>query len=343
MYIDFHKYNYSLVEQSAQDRYIERDKEAYKNVLRNWLEENIDEIINRKWEIDEIGFLQEISDFIKLIREGEALFELGFYTSCIALIGVSAEDFSKYLSLKLGRIDHIQTTNSKGRTLDVSQNNRLAYQLADSILTQAQYDLLDDIRVRRNDCLHYNQHFKLKSEGDLKVDAIKCLNNLKFVLKDILGISNSSVEHKEIIENLIKTVGVDSKNQDDMRLKVRNAISYLFNFPIAFDPNQKLVIKDDYFLVKEIDVDSNEITLAAILNAAGTFVIVELNEQVKNIIQQKGIKENDTIYATLVSQLTSLGMTAEWNFLEISKIDNFSEVFHQLHAEFWNDKSGEEE
>jgi len=69
----------------------------------------------RKLEIEEIYYLKEIGDFIKLIREAESLYELGFFTSCIALVGVSAEDFSKYISLKNKRQTHITDTYTNGR------------------------------------------------------------------------------------------------------------------------------------------------------------------------------------------------------------------------------------
>ena len=95
MYIDFHKYNYDLVDISDREEYIRRDKRAYHGILKKWIDDNLADITERKWEVEEIQYLSEVSDFIKLIREAETLYELGFYTSCIALVGVSAEDFSK--------------------------------------------------------------------------------------------------------------------------------------------------------------------------------------------------------------------------------------------------------
>ncbi|MDY6994631.1 MAG: hypothetical protein SVR94_18765, partial [Pseudomonadota bacterium] len=85
MYIDFHKYNYDLVPNEQQEEFEKRDKDAYENIINEWINDNVDDMIDRKWEIEEIQYLSETSDFIKLIREAESLYELGFYTSCIAL------------------------------------------------------------------------------------------------------------------------------------------------------------------------------------------------------------------------------------------------------------------
>ena len=40
--------------------------------------------------------------------------------------------------------------------------------------------------------------------------------------------------------------------------------------------------------------------------------------------------ENDTIYASVFSQPTILGMTEEWNFFDLRKEENFTEIFHDF-------------
>ena len=154
MYIDFHKYNYDLVSLADKQAFIDRDKNSYKEILKKWLDDNLNDIVDRKWEIEEIYFLKDISDFIKLLREGETIYELGFYTSCIALIGISAEDFSKFLSIKLGQPTYV----------DLKQWKRLKELLDNGYITQDVYDLLDNIREVRNNCLHYDQDFKQKTK-----------------------------------------------------------------------------------------------------------------------------------------------------------------------------------
>lgn len=322
MYIDFHKYNYELVNQTERAQFIERDKEGYKNVLRKWIETNLESIVNRKWEIDEITYVSEVSDFIKLIREAESLFELGFYTSCIALVGVAAEDFTKYLAIKLGKPNYEHLTQYV-RT----QNLR-----NDGLINITIYDLLDRIRTIRNDCLHYNDNFKLKNESQLKSEAIEGLNNLKGVIKTILGISNSPniKDYPKLITEIIENLTVNAKNFDETTMKIRNATSFILNFPIAFSPEQKIEDKTDYFVVKEIDIENFEITLTSVFLHPGLPVIVDLKdtdiEHVKNI----NLKEKNTVFASIYSEINSFGMTTNWNILNLLKIDNFSDIIHDL-------------
>jgi hypothetical protein len=223
MYIDFHKYNYDLVPADKKAEYIKRDQESYKQVLQKWFSDNLDKAVERKWEINEIHYLKNISDFIKLIREGEQLYELGFFTGCIALVGVASEDFLKYLAISLGKPQYESQT----------QFNRLNNLLNDNLISTATHTLLDKIRQIRNDCLHYNQNFKQKSTDELKDDALTALNNLKDTLQSIIGGSNAS-DLISVIEGI--GAGDDIKNTDEIAIKVKNAVSHLLKFPLAFDP-----------------------------------------------------------------------------------------------------------
>jgi len=322
MYIDFHKYNYDLVPEEQRESFSNRDKVAYKNILKKWIENNSEKIIERKWEVEDIEYLSEVSDFIKLIREAESLYELGFFTGCIALIGVSAEDFLKYLTIKLGKPQYENQT----------QYNRSNNLLTDGLITQEIFDLLDNIRKIRNDCLHYNQDFKAKNRDELKTDALTVLNDLKSILKTILGVSSSlsSKDYLDLIKELSDPESEDSRNFDEIKMKLRNASSHILKFPIAFEPNRELVVKQDYFLIREIDFEMKETTITASLYEPGATVIVELNDDVIEHINKSGISENDTIYAAIFSQPNELGMTEEWNFYDLRKELNFTEIFHEF-------------
>lgn len=322
MYIDFHKYNYDLVPEDQRESFIKRDKEAYQKMLIKWIENKSAEITDRKWEIEEIEYLSEVSDFIKLIREAESLYELEFFTSCIALVGVSAEDFLKYLAIKLGKPQYENQT----------QFNRSNNLLTDGLITQDIFDLLNNIRTVRNDCLHYNQDFKIKNTLELKTDALKVLNDLKSILKSILGVTSAttSTEFLELIKELSNPDSEDSRNFDEIKIKLRNASSHILNFPIAFEPNRKLVVKQDFYLVREIDFNMKETTITSVLYEPSASVIVELNDEIIEHIKKTGIKENDTIYASVFSQPNNLGMTEEWNFFDLRKEENFTEIFHDF-------------
>jgi DNA mismatch repair ATPase MutS len=305
MYIDFHKYNYDLVPADKKADYIKRDQESYKQVLQKWFNDNLENVVQRKWEINEIHYLKNISDFIKLIREGEQLYELGFFTGCIALVGVASEDFLKYLAISLGKPQYETQT----------QFNRLNNLLNDNLISSTTHTLLDNIRQIRNDCLHYNQNFKQKSNEDLKNDALTALNNLKDTLKSIIGGSNPN-DLISVIEGI--GAGDDIKNTDEIAIKVKNAVSHLLKFPIAFDPKTKIQVRTSIFTIKEIDEEFDEISLQDLGN--GFIAIVEYPESERTHYQSKQLSENDTVIATLTSVLDQNGLTAEWKLLDIDKI-----------------------
>lgn len=310
MYIDFHKYNYDLVSSSEKSNYIKRDQESYKKVLSSWFEKNLDEIVNRKWEITEIHYLSNVSDFIKLIRESEQLYELGFFTGCIALIGVSSEDFLKFLSTSLNKPEYVE----------LSQYSRLNNLKNDNLISIETHTLLDNIRKIRNDCLHYNQDFKQKSKPELKSDALTALNNLKDTLKTILGSSTSisETDFTSIISGI--SAGDDIKNTDEIAIKVKNAVSHILKFPIAFDPKTKFQIKTSLFNVREVDESFDEISLTDLRN--GLTVIVEYSGTERAYYKDKQLKENDIVTGTLFSIIDSNGLTAEWSLLDIDKVEN---------------------
>ncbi len=306
MYIDFHKYNYDLVSATDKQGYIDRDKESYKSVLRKWLEDNLNDIVNRKWEVEEIYFLKDVSDFIKLLREAETIYELGFYTSCIALIGVSAEDFSKFLSIKVGQAAYAEE----------KQWRRLKLLLDNGYITQAIFDLLDNIREVRNDCLHYDQDFKQKTDAELKQDSLTVLNNLKNVLKITIGLTGSFDKEGllEIIEEISSTT-TDARNFDEVQVKIKNAVSHLLKFPIAFNPQEKFQVRFKSFEV--VGIDDDEITLKELPSQLRVFV--ELPQAAKDLIDAKGIAAGDVVFASIYSIVDANGMTAEWNLLDIQK------------------------
>ncbi|WP_334125405.1 hypothetical protein [Empedobacter brevis] len=320
MYLNFHKYNYDLLSDEEKLNYETRDKKAYKDVLQKWFDENIEEFIERKWEIEEIHYLKQIGDFIKLLKEAENLYELGFYTSCIALVGVSAEDFSKYLSLQIAKPEHITTTGRTGRTIDVSQYNRLQLQLNEGIISQANFNLLDEIRSIRNDCLHYNQSFKQKAENELKTDSLKVLNNLKVVLKNIIGNIPNPNDFKDLLNESFKLE--NSRNFDELIWKHRNMFSHLLNFPIAQDPNVKKVNKFNIFEVTNLDDEEIELTE---LNEnpfhnVRLLVWVDIDENGNEQIKNDNIKVGDIVFAKIYSNVDANGQTSLWYIENIRKL-----------------------
>ncbi|MEM0576566.1 hypothetical protein [Flavobacterium polysaccharolyticum] len=318
MYINFHKYNYSLLSNDEKSDYELRDKNAYKEVLTKWFNENLIDFIDRKWEIGEIHYLKQIGDFIKLLQEAENLYELGFYTSCTALIGVSAEDFSKYLSLQNNKNEHITIIGRRGGTIDVSQYNRLKLQLSENIISQNSYDLLDEIRSIRNDCLHYNQNFKQKPQNELKNDALKVLNNLKIVLKEIIGNNIDPNDFEILLDETFKHE--NSRNFEELIWKHRNMFSHLLNFHIAQAPDVKIVNK--YNIYKVRDLDDEEIDLTEFNPQGFPTVFVDIDEKGKELIKKEKITIGDIVVAKIYSNVDINGQTSLWYIDDIKNYNN---------------------
>ncbi|MFH6951307.1 hypothetical protein ACHRV6_22660 [Flavobacterium sp. FlaQc-51] len=318
MCINFHKYNYNLLSDSEKSDYELRDKNAYKEVLTKWFNENLSDFVDRKWEIGEIHYLKQIGDFIKLLQEAENLYELGFYTSCTALIGVSAEDFSKYLSLQNNKNEHITIIDRRGRTTDVSQYNRLKLQLIENIISQNSYDLLDEIRSIRNDCLHYNQNFKQKPQNELKNDALKVLNNLKIVLKEIIGNNIDPNDFEILLDETFKQE--NTRNFEELIWKHRNMFSHLLNFHIAQAPDVKIVSK--YNIYKVRNIDNEEIDLTEFNPQGFPTVIVDIDEKGKELIKKENITIGDIVVAKIYSNVDINGQTSLWYIDDIKNYSN---------------------
>lgn len=318
MYLNFHKYNYSLLAETERNDYEIRDKKAYMEILKKWVDDNLEEFVDRKWEIDEIHYLKEIGDFVKLLREAEQLYELGFYTGCIALLGVSAEDFSKYLSLRASFDEHI-TTNINGRIIDVSQFNRLQLQVTDGLISQNNHDLLDEIRLIRNNCLHYNDNFKQKPETELRNDALKVLNNLKNVLKNTIGCTLNISDFQELMNESFENQ--NSRNYDELVWKHRNMFSHLLNINIAQDPKTSIVEKFGLFEVTDLDDEEIELSVLDGVNGTktGLFVWVDINDRGRDQINDQKINKGDVVIAKIYSNVDQNGQTGIWFIEKIQK------------------------
>ena len=256
--------------------------------------------------MEDIFVISEVSDFIKLIKEAEFLYELGFYTGCIALVGIAAEDFTKYIVIK----------NGKNKYLNLSQFQRINKIHEEEIIDKYTHKSFDNIRKLRNGCLHYKKDFKKKNESDLKNEALQAINNIKSIIKHILGIKKQPTpdEFLNIITSILNSSKIDN---DETIYKMRNAVSVLLKVPLAFDPSQKITTKKGFFLVGDVDIKNREITLIGI--KLGIPVIVDLNDYSKNIIINQKIKKDDQITASIYSVINKFGMSAIWNFYYLQK------------------------
>lgn len=314
MYIDFNKFNYELIPEDNKKEYIERDKAAYAQIVRAWVESNLDSIVERKFEIRDIAYVKHTSDFVKLLKEAETLYELGFFISCIALVGISAEDFTRYIALSF----------DKKHLIDEDQFNRLKMLSRFNIIDSTIYKLLDDIRKIRNNCLHYNLNFKKKNERELKHESLDVLNKFKKVIEVTIGFDGSMSweDFSILIGQITDQISSDRniKGFDDVAFKLRNATSRLFNIDMTFEPSIKEMERESVYSVVEIDLDyeeNGEVTLLDL--SCGILVAVDLDKKSKEAIIDFDIKEGDLIRAGIYSEINSQGLSASWKFKTLKK------------------------
>ena len=63
MYIDSKKFDYSKLSYHDSDRLVERDKQFVKDAYLKWVQSSVDEIVDRQWEVDDIGVVKQSGEF----------------------------------------------------------------------------------------------------------------------------------------------------------------------------------------------------------------------------------------------------------------------------------------
>lgn len=308
MYVDFTKFDYKNLGMSNYAELEQRDKEFYKKVLLDWFNNQLDDMVNRKWDIEDIGFIAETSDFIKLIKEAEFSYSMEAYNSAIALIGISAEDLCRYFS------------NISSQSLDdLTQYNRVNKLHNDGLISKDVCDEFHIIRKIRNDCLHYNQNFKAKDKLELKKDAITVINLLKKIYATLFfeETNNDFVTYNKVLEQLSKELVEninlgDTANQDELTLKLRNSFASFTGIDLSI--NQSYLVLDSIYNIQEIDLEviPNEMTLWD--KRRNLLFIVDLTDSDISKIKNEQIIEGMNIVATVISKANELEMTAEWKF-----------------------------
>ncbi|WP_457744379.1 DUF4145 domain-containing protein [Sulfurimonas sp.] len=312
MYTDFTKFDYEKLNVANYEELEKRDKEYYKNILLNWFQSNLNDIVDRRWNIDDIGAIQETSDFIKLIKESEFSYSIAGYTSAIALIGIASEDLCRYFS------------NLANHNFDnLSQFDRVNKLYELNLFNEEIKNNFHQIRKIRNDCLHYNENFKSKDKNILEEDALTVINILKSIYSSLflnnISDADTSFSYNEIIEQLSKEVAYqsnlgDTLSQDEITLKLRNAFASFTGIDLSISKSEKYIERISIFIIKEIDlqIEPNEMTLFDTIQ--NNTLIIDLTSEDIEKINNKNITENMHIISTVYSNTNELGMTAEWKF-----------------------------
>lgn len=316
MYFDGSKFDYDKFERDNSYKLIERDKASFKYALTTWIKDNIDVICDRKWEIDNIGLIEQSSEFTKLIKEAELTYSLGAYFSTISLIGISCEGLCKFIAEKHG----IEKSNN------FTQNKRINALYSKKLITEEIKDNLHSIRILRNNCLHFNDEFRVSSTDDLKKEAINCLNTVKGLYKDLCSATNTQRKYNDFFYTLIKEFADqqveggafgDTLNQTELSMKNRSLMYQQLGIDIApFIPEDDITFRDVY-TIDEIDLTPpEEVTL---INTLGGIVYVDLSKQDINKIKRLKLKESHKIIARITSKVAIPGSTENFYFSSFKK------------------------
>lgn len=310
-YFDLTRFDYDDLDPKTSQELVVRDKNAYKEAFQKWISEKINEITDRKWHIDNIGFIEKSGDFIKLIKEAELSYTLGAYYSAIALVGVAAEDLTKFFAISFNKIELNKET----------QDNRLKKLKDMDLIHEEIYENLNEIRKMRNEILHFNQDFKLKKDNDLQKLSLDLINRLKITYRNILQNDDAEISI-DTIDKIIKSYAEQSVNKDyhygntlnqsEFTMKLRYIMVKALQIDIAFAEPDSLQEREGLYRIMEVDleIDPQEITLLDINN--DLLFYIDLTPDIIQKISSEDLSEGDIIHANIYSKATKLGNTESW-------------------------------
>lgn len=322
-YIDFIKADYSDKSEEDAKKYIERDKENLGQIIQTKISKDISNIVDRWYELDEVGLITVNEKFIDLLKEAEQLYAMGFYTGTVAISGIAAEEYSKYLY-----------HSNIGGTDNLKQYKRISVLRSNNVIDEQTRCSLDTIRLIRNDCMHYDVSFKSLSEENLRNKALTILTEYKKVLSSIAVKRPEKAYEEDFVHAGIK----DSLHQ--FTQKYRNMLSKR-GIDIQMPPGIEYQIRQSLYFVGEIDTDTEhfkEITLFDALQTPLPLpVVVDFTLPQAQEIDDRNIKEGNLIVAKLMSAVDTNGITSSWILLKVDEIyrchlsvDEFGLIYDSL-------------
>ncbi|WP_269621259.1 hypothetical protein [Zhongshania sp. BJYM1] len=309
MYIDSKKFDYRKFSYHDSDKLVERDKEFLKEAYLKWIQGAVDDIVERQWEVDDIGVVERSGDFVKLLKEAEFTYSLGAYTSTISLVGVCAEDLCRFFA------------SFAGHNLDsLTQFDRVNRLVSLGAVTQDVADKFHIIRGLRNDCLHYNQGFKQKDQATLKADSLTALNSLKHIYGQILRVVDYATVDSSKLIDIMSRISEEAANSDPggklgidgATIRTRNVFANAFGIDISMNNAGRPVFKTSIYQVEDIDSDNEPFEISLRDLSCGLIVIVDITEGDLERIKGESIKVGSAVAATLMSIPNNLEVTAEW-------------------------------
>jgi len=278
---------------------IKKDKEALQKVIMTKATQQKTEIVDRLYEIIDIGAINIEENLATIVKESEWLYAYGFNLGCISVVGLVSEEFSEILADKSG-ISKNSTPNQKMRIEKLLNQNAISKDTADK---------LDYIRDIRNQCVHYNPSFESLDAKDIQAHALKGLNYFKKVIVDYYS-------QVDAFEHGVLT----ASNHDEMALILRNAMAKNADTDLII-ANKRYLLRKRVYQIMEIDIDGSNFKEMTLFDMeAGFIVIVDLTYSQADYILGIDLKENQCIIASCISIITANGLSEEWQLLNIDEI-----------------------
>ena len=305
MYIDYLKNDYSDKTEQEKAQYIKRDKRHLGGLIQERITNDIDNIVDRWYELDDVGYIPENEKFLYLLKEAEQLYCFAYYTGTISIVGIAAEEYCRCLIKKYN-------------ITDVDKQFERINKLADSnIFDEQMKSAFHRIRKIRNDCMHYNVSFKNLSDDQLKNYALEMIQ----LYKKCLSISsvNVSVNYDKLAEEMFASKEMTFR---EFVYRNRNIQKQVNNIDLQIDPKVNNLIFTSQYYVAEIDIETDvfkEMTLFDM--ERGTLpVVVDLTLPQADMIKALRLEQGNVIIATIISTVTSIGQTEEWHLLNIKDV-----------------------
>ncbi len=306
-YIDLMKADYSGQPEDIKKESIIRDKKNLAMIIQEKIAKDIDNIVDRWYELEEIGIVNINEKFLDLLKEAEQLYSFGYYTGTVAVSGIAAEEYTKYLyQLNIGGNDSL------------TQERRINLLAANQKIDDDLKNNLHEIRKIRNECMHYNQSFKTLPVTDLKGKAKEIIDKYKKVLSPI--VDNTDVDEKVLVMASISAKDSYYDSARTFTMRYRNLLLKQ-GINLQMPPNVKNEVRQSIYHVSEIDISTDcfkEMTLVDVLD--GGIVVVDLTLPQADSLSEREIKEGNLIAATVMSSVDGAGITSEWTLVCIDDV-----------------------
>lgn len=305
MYIDYLKNDYSNKSEQERLEYINRDKKHLAGIIQERITNDIDCIVDRWYELDDIGYIPENEKFLYLLKEAEQLYSFAYYTGTISIIGIAAEEYCRYLIRKYNITD---VDKQYDRINKLADNGKLTAEMKTTF---------HRIRSIRNDCMHYDDNFKNLDETQLKAYALEMVQLYKSCLLISVGHLDKSCD--KVLEEMLASQEMTFK---EFIYRNRNIQRQVTGFDMQIDPKIKNLVFTSQYYIAEIDVATDafkEMTLLD-MDRGAMPLVVDLTLPQSEMVKNLRLEEGHIIIATVMSNVTTLGQTEEWLLLNIKDI-----------------------